>query len=144
MIDQASGNDVDNDVDSNIPDQEMVTVDEVGGDIPEHVVDSNIPDQRNGDFGVEHVVDSNVPDTELYANAGDYHQILPMDTLHVMGSKGIANAGGPSADQRNGELPRDYGRAMVWGDCPEGKHVSALRVEVNPNFVNCRNCFSRD
>jgi uncharacterized protein YbaP (TraB family) len=30
-------------------------------------------------------------DTELYANAGGYHQILPMDTLHVMGSEGIAS-----------------------------------------------------
>jgi hypothetical protein len=30
-------------------------------------------------------------ETELYANAGGYHQILPMDTLHVMGSEGIAS-----------------------------------------------------
>ena len=36
--DQTSGNDVD----CNIPDQDMVTVDEVGSDIPEHVVDSSI------------------------------------------------------------------------------------------------------
>ncbi len=100
--------------------------------------------QPNEDFGVEHVVNSNVPDTELYANAGGYHQILPMDTLHVMGSKGIAKAGGPSADQRNGELPGDYGGTIVWGDRPEGEHTSVVRVEVTPNFVNCRNCLERD
>jgi hypothetical protein len=41
--DQASGK---NDVESNIPDQEAVTVDEVGG---EHVVDSNVSDQWSGE-----------------------------------------------------------------------------------------------
>jgi hypothetical protein len=38
-----------------------------------------------------HVEANPLADTELYANAGGYHQILPMDTLHVMGSKGIAS-----------------------------------------------------
>ena len=41
--DQASGK---NDVESNIPDQEAVTVDEVGG---EHVVDSIVSDQWSGE-----------------------------------------------------------------------------------------------
>jgi hypothetical protein len=44
--DQTSGNDVD----CNIPDQDMVTVD----DIPEHVVDSNITDQQNGELPGDH------------------------------------------------------------------------------------------
>ena len=87
-----------------------------------------VPDQASGN------VDSSIPDQKIHNGVDEVGDDIP---YHV-GVESVEYV------VPNGELHPNYGGAQFGTDWPEGEQRALARVEVTPNFVNCRMCVERD